>query len=182
MAVRKKIKRLKIQHNKTLLSVIILLLVLWGILMLFLVCFGKSEGNVLKIKEGESVRLNERTLNVAIENSDEVLVSIDGINKTAGIGDRIDINNIEFKVKDIVFSESGSYAEFEIGDSEKTTECFYNSDCVPADCCHASSCASVSEAPECSDIFCTMECSPGTLDCGQGECRCVDGKCGAVFD
>lgn len=53
--------------------------------------------------------------------------------------------------------------------------------CVKASCCHASSCVDGSQAPDCSDTFCTQECVPGTLDCEQGSCQEVNGKCEAVF-
>ena len=58
--------------------------------------------------------------------------------------------------------------------------CSADADCVPADCCHASSCVNDVEKPDCSGMFCTMECAPGTMDCGQGHCGCVDNKCEVV--
>ncbi len=58
-------------------------------------------------------------------------------------------------------------------------ECSVDSDCVPATCCHPSQCVPASMAPDCSGVFCTQECRPGTLDCGQGQCRCMEGKCTA---
>ena len=63
--------------------------------------------------------------------------------------------------------------------SEK--ECNNDNDCVPAECCHPISCVSKEKEPNCNDIFCTMECAPGTLDCNQGSCMCVNGKCKADF-
>ena len=65
---------------------------------------------------------------------------------------------------------------------ETLNECVGDSDCVPAGCCHPNSCVSKNKAPNCEDIFCTLECEPGTLDCGQGSCGCVNGKCQAVFN
>src|SRR3989338_98369 len=59
--------------------------------------------------------------------------------------------------------------------------CYSDSDCVPAQACHASGCVIKSQAPNSSGIFCTQECAPGTLDCGQGSCECINKKCGAVF-
>lgn len=61
-------------------------------------------------------------------------------------------------------------------------ECATDSDCVPISCCHASSCVPRDKAPNCSDTFCTLECSPGTLDCNQGSCSCINNKCQAVFN
>ena len=52
--------------------------------------------------------------------------------------------------------------------------------CVPASCCHASECVPTGEAPDCSEIFCSSECVPGTLDCGQAQCEYVDGNCEVV--
>lgn len=58
--------------------------------------------------------------------------------------------------------------------------CISDSDCVPADCCHSTSCISASEAPSCDGVYCTQECRPGTLDCGQGFCSCIKGECKAI--
>jgi putative hemolysin len=54
--------------------------------------------------------------------------------------------------------------------------------CVKASCCHATSCVLESEAPNCSEVMCTMECAGETLDCGAGHCAFVDGNCEAVWD
>ena len=54
--------------------------------------------------------------------------------------------------------------------------------CVPAECCHPKTCVDVGEKPICDDIYCTKECSPGTMDCGQGSCQRIEGKCQAVFN
>jgi len=55
-------------------------------------------------------------------------------------------------------------------------ECSSNSDCVPADCCHATSCVPAGQAPDCSGVACTMDCRPGTMDC-YGGCECQSSKC-----
>mgnify|MGYP006929348154 CR=1 FL=1 len=60
-------------------------------------------------------------------------------------------------------------------------ECSIDADCVKATCCHASSCVNIENAPDCSGIYCSQECQPGTLDCGQGSCGCVNKKCEAVI-
>lgn len=65
---------------------------------------------------------------------------------------------------------------------ESEIECVSDEDCVPATCCHASSCAAVGSEQDCSGVACTLECAPGTLDCGQGNCLCVNGKCAAVIE
>jgi len=58
-------------------------------------------------------------------------------------------------------------------------ECTRYTDCVPAECCHPSSCVKESARPSCAGIYCTMVCS-GPLDCGAGSCGCVNGKCSVV--
>lgn len=55
-------------------------------------------------------------------------------------------------------------------------------DCVPASCCHSDSCVWKSEAPDCGEVFCTMNCEPGTMDCGAGHCEVVDSRCEVVWD
>ena len=69
----------------------------------------------------------------------------------------------------------------EIQELPEQTECQIDSDCVPAQCCHSTSCVSKENAPDCSMIFCTQECKPDTLDCGQGSCKCQENQCIAVF-
>jgi hypothetical protein len=55
--------------------------------------------------------------------------------------------------------------------------CKSDADCVPASCCHATACMSVSKAKPC-NLMCTQVCEPGTLDCG-GACLCHEGRCAA---
>lgn len=59
------------------------------------------------------------------------------------------------------------------------TSCTKDSQCVPAQCCHPTSCINVLYKPSCSKVACTMECS-GPLDCGAGHCGCVKGKCQVI--
>ena len=54
--------------------------------------------------------------------------------------------------------------------------CMDDSDCVPAQACHPTSCMNSAFVEE-SDAFCTLDCAPDTLDCGQGSCVCVDNQC-----
>ena len=54
--------------------------------------------------------------------------------------------------------------------------------CVPASCCHSTSCVLESGAPNCSGSFCTMSCEPGTLDCGQARCEYVNGSCEVILN
>ena len=64
---------------------------------------------------------------------------------------------------------------------QKPPECQTNKDCVPAACCHPSACIPKEKAPNCTGIFCSMECRPHTMDCGAGYCACKDNKCTAVI-
>jgi len=58
-------------------------------------------------------------------------------------------------------------------------DCFFDGiqRCVPASCCHASSCVLENDASDCSVTMCTQECRGGTMDCGAGNCAFVDGNC-----
>lgn len=44
-------------------------------------------------------------------------------------------------------------------------------ECVPAECCHPTSCVLKQWAPDCSNTVCTEECREGTMDCGCGACE-----------
>jgi len=57
--------------------------------------------------------------------------------------------------------------------------CEIDEECVPAACCHASSCVNENFEPDCSMRACTMDCKPDTMDCGQGRCICENSKCTA---
>ncbi|MEM4347078.1 MAG: DUF333 domain-containing protein [Candidatus Altiarchaeota archaeon] len=54
--------------------------------------------------------------------------------------------------------------------------CEKDSDCIPEQCCHPTSCVNKKFAPNCEGIFCTMVCE-GPIDCGAGKCSCVDERC-----
>ncbi len=69
----------------------------------------------------------------------------------------------------------------EVGGSMQKNSCTQDSDCVKSTCCHASSCTNAKSAPDCSDVYCTQECRPGTFDCGGGYCACDKGMCAQVF-
>jgi hypothetical protein len=60
--------------------------------------------------------------------------------------------------------------------------CTTDADCVPAECCHAKTCTSKDNAPDCSDMMCTLDCRAGTMDCGWGKCICKDGQCAAEIN
>lgn len=63
------------------------------------------------------------------------------------------------------------------GASSQPVECRGDDDCVPAACCHPTTCVPVAQAPSCAAVMCTRQCVPGTLDCGQAHCTCVAGRC-----
>ena len=58
--------------------------------------------------------------------------------------------------------------------------CTTDADCVPAQCCHLTSCISQAAKPVCTDIMCTMSCE-GSLDCGAGSCGCTNGRCSVIL-
>jgi len=55
--------------------------------------------------------------------------------------------------------------------------CRRDSDCIPEQCCHPSSCINKEVEPDCAGIACTEECRIGTMDCGCGKCGCMDNEC-----
>ncbi|MBI2632722.1 hypothetical protein HYW75_06985 [Candidatus Pacearchaeota archaeon] len=67
-------------------------------------------------------------------------------------------------------------------EKEKDNFCSNDLECVPASCCHATLCSTIKNKQDCSGIFCTASCEPGTLDCGQGSCKCINNKCKAVIE
>ncbi|MBP1927814.1 hypothetical protein J2741_000361 [Methanolinea mesophila] len=58
------------------------------------------------------------------------------------------------------------------------TACTQPSDCVPAQCCHPTSCINKDYKEVCT-VFCTASCE-GPIDCGAGTCGCVNGQCGVI--
>src|SRR5512145_1724354 len=58
-------------------------------------------------------------------------------------------------------------------------QCTADADCVPAQCCHPTSCINRVAQPSCDGTVCTMMCG-GPLDCGAGSCGCVRGQCSVV--
>ncbi len=69
------------------------------------------------------------------------------------------------------------YVLVDLSNVKKTSGCSVDADCVPAQCCHPTSCLLRENAPSCSGIVCTGECAPGTMDCGCGHCACIKGEC-----
>jgi polar amino acid transport system substrate-binding protein len=56
--------------------------------------------------------------------------------------------------------------------------CGEDSDCVPEQCCHPTSCINAAYKGVCTEL-CTLECR-GPIDCGAGHCGCEDGACQVV--
>ena len=59
-----------------------------------------------------------------------------------------------------------------------TRSCLADSDCVPEQCCHPTSCINSASKGVCT-LLCTNVCD-GPLDCGAGYCGCVQGSCSVV--
>lgn len=57
--------------------------------------------------------------------------------------------------------------------------CTTDADCVPAQCCHPTSCISSAAPKSVCNMLCTMSCE-GPLDCGAGSCGCMNGRCSVV--
>ena len=60
----------------------------------------------------------------------------------------------------------------------QTNSCLTDDDCVPAQCCHPTSCINKAFKGVCNEL-CSDVCQ-GPLDCGAGSCLCVDNKCATV--
>ena len=56
--------------------------------------------------------------------------------------------------------------------------CATDTDCVPAQCCHPTSCVNQASIHVC-NFLCTASCE-GPLDCGAGSCGCNYGRCVVV--
>ncbi len=61
---------------------------------------------------------------------------------------------------------------------ENLTACTIDSDCVPAQCCHPTSCINKQYKGVCT-VLCTQICM-GPVDCGAGRCGCVKGHCTVI--
>ena len=60
----------------------------------------------------------------------------------------------------------------------QVAECSSDTDCIPAECCHPSSCTALVTKRVCT-LLCTASCE-GPLDCGAGRCGCVNGTCSVI--
>jgi putative hemolysin len=166
---KKGINKIKVVHNKALLAwIIILAVILLGVVIVIMTLDNK----------------NNNTNNHAGNSQTQIAnpASIHCIEHGGNLSIRTDDSGGQYGV--CVFADKSECEEWKFyrGEcSNSTKECSVNSDCVAASCCHASSCTSKENAPECSSVMCTMNCQSGTLDCGQGNCQCINNKCQASF-
>ena len=58
---------------------------------------------------------------------------------------------------------------------DPTVSCTADSDCVPAQCCHPTSCMNQAYTHACT-LMCTNVCQE-PVDCGAGHCGCISGRC-----
>jgi len=65
---------------------------------------------------------------------------------------------------------------------DNSKQCVQDSDCVPAQCSHATDAVNKDAAPDCQGKSWTLDCAPNTLDCGQGEIKCLKNKCAVVIN
>jgi hypothetical protein len=64
------------------------------------------------------------------------------------------------------------------GGGVDTRSCTTDSDCVPEQCCHPTSCINSAYKGVCT-VLCTNVCQ-GPIDCGTGHCSCINGRCGTA--
>lgn len=85
---------------------------------------------------------------------------------------RVELYGVEFEdmAAELIEEASVEVGAFDSG-------CSSDEDCVPAQCCHPTSCVTAKEAPDCSGKMCTTVCMPNTMDCGQGKCVCRSSRC-----
>lgn len=126
--------------------------------------YGLSDGN-------QTIRVS----NWAPTQDEELAESVRG--KAPLMSDYVGKN---FTMKGVVKKE-GEYYVFDVLIA-RIYECKTSEGCVPAQCCHPTTCTSVTNAPNCEGVACTMECRPGTMDCGQGSCACEEGVCVAKIE
>ncbi|MDQ3031296.1 MAG: hypothetical protein M3Y87_02690 [Myxococcota bacterium] len=105
-------------------------------------------------------------------------------------GPRLEIEAVAPGVTAVTMFAGSAQSSFEVvvsgaceplGEIEPTeVACESDADCVPAGCCHPTTCTAAAQAPSCGGTFCTLECRAGTLDCG-GRCLCLEGRCAAYI-
>jgi hypothetical protein len=64
------------------------------------------------------------------------------------------------------------------GGGADAKSCIADSNCVPEQCCHPTSCINRAFKGVCT-VLCTNVCS-GPIDCGAGHCSCINGRCGVA--
>ncbi|MCK4326992.1 MAG: hypothetical protein KAW41_00790 [Candidatus Diapherotrites archaeon] len=68
-----------------------------------------------------------------------------------------------------------------LGGADDKRMCTIDADCVAEQCCHPTSSVNTLNAPNCTDVACTLDCRPNTVDCGQGYFACASGQCVVMF-
>lgn len=91
----------------------------------------------------------------------------------------VDINSVARAAGDEANTIVQMHNDIQNASKGNSTACVSDSDCVAAQCCHATSVVNKAYAPDCSAIVCTADCQPDTIDCG-GKVKCAAGKCKAV--
>ncbi len=167
--IRKKgVKGFRIaSHNKKVFYAIVAIVIILLAILIYLI-FNNTSSSDVKINDSTSAQIANPAAVYCIDN-----------NGTLQIKDSPDGQYSLCVFNDGSSCEEWEYFRGECGVGQLFNECSSDSDCVPASCCHPTSCVSASNAPICNKIACTMDCKPATLDCGQGKCLCSNGKCGA---
>jgi len=150
----------KIKRLNTYLSVAIIALVLIGIFFLILEISPKKNNS--QIANPASVYCIENNGTLEIRESE--------------------LGQYGVCIKDGMECDEWKYFNGECNLATTAQVCSVNEDCVKDSCCHANSCTTKDNAPDCSGMMCTMSCEPNTLDCGQGSCECINSKCEAVLN
>jgi putative hemolysin len=163
---KKELTRVKIEHNRVLFWIIIVLFVLLIAVVVSLIRIKNLDSDLLNGANGTGLA-NPAT--VYCQKSGNWSIKEDSLGNQYGVCTFA--NNVE--------CEEWAYY---IGECNKSSslgkiECFKDSDCVASTCCHATSCVARAVAPNCSSRYCTLDCKPNTLDCGQASCLCVNNKC-----
>jgi putative hemolysin len=126
-----------------------------------------------------SLNKNESLLRIYEDNVGEVCRCICGyyLNITVpelSAGDyRVEVYGVSFEDTDGALLGNATVT---VGD----VKCASDEECVPAQCCHPTSCINKDSKGVC-NMMCTTVCEPGSMDCGQGRCVCKDGRCGVEW-
>ena len=171
---KKGIEKVRIHHNKNLFIAIIVLFVLLIVVLILFFKFSslESEMNIKNNTLNNSQLANPASV-YCIEHNGSLEIRSNDDGSQLGV---CVLNETTECEEWTYFRGECSYSSF-----DSSNLCIVDGDCVPASCCHSTSCVNKINAPNCTGMYCTMDCKPGTLDCGQGSCSCINGKCEAVL-